>query len=93
MAIKLIKADGTILPVTPAVAHQVRSAYLHPETYNEKQQAFTETIKCIVYAPEDVFCLHRYTKTSSFPIGPSSTGYIYTCDNCKKHFSTDTALI
>jgi hypothetical protein len=85
--------DDTTKKITPEMAQQLREAWVMRDNtkLTEEQLNFLNRISKIHYAPEDVYCLHRFVLDKTIPGFRGSKFYVMKCPQCKETFSTDKA--
>lgn len=74
--------------VTPSVVADVRNRWVTKDYKSQEQQSFIENIMRIHYAPEDIYCLHRYEHVGTFNMGKAN-GYTMKCTFCDHSYPTD----
>lgn len=84
------KLDGTKQPVNGKTADKLRNAWSEQTTnkLTADQQAYIDTVKQIVYGPDQHFCFCRFALTKTVPMRTSNL-YILTCPQCQQTRTTD----
>lgn len=91
MGTYLTTLENKRIPITDKQALSIRDTWIlrdKPDTDQTKLE-FLSTIASINYAPETIYCFHRFKVHKTIVNNHSNKIYIKKCKQCDKTFTTD----